>query len=132
QAVVTKNYDAFQTAVSKISGLGQGLTPAGDDFLVGVLFGLFATLPAQAVRPWREIVVETGTPRTTTLSGAWLKAAARGEAVAAWHEFYEQLMVNDGEWETAVNRILDIGHSSGADALSGFTAVTKIVDLNKQ
>jgi len=126
-ALTMQNFDDFKTTVSKIAGLGSGLTPAGDDFLVGVLYGLFATCSANVVQSWAEMVVETAVPRTTTLSAAWLNAAARGEAVAAWHELGEQLVVRGGEWETAVHRILAIGHSSGADALAGFTAVTKII-----
>ena len=128
QAISTQNRAGFNTAVSKIAGLGSGLTPAGDDFLVGVLYGLFAMHPAEEVEPWAEIVLETAVSRTTTLSAAWLRAAARGEAVVAWHEFGKQFVVHSDQWETAVHRILAIGHSSGADALAGFTAVTKIID----
>ncbi len=128
KSIAVQSVADFKTAVSKMAGLGSGLTPAGDDFLVGVLYGLFATCPVKEVQSWAEIVVETAVPCTTTLSGAWLQAAARGEAVAAWHEFGKQLVVNCDQWETAVNRILAIGHSSGADALAGFTAVTKLSD----
>ncbi len=125
ESIAVQNAADFKTAVSKMAGLGSGLTPAGDDFLVGVLYGLFATCAVKEAQSWVEIVVETAVPRTTTLSAAWLQAAARGEAVAAWHEFGKQLIVNCNQWETAVERILAIGHSSGADALAGFTAVTK-------
>ncbi|NJN55086.1 MAG: DUF2877 domain-containing protein [Anaerolineae bacterium] len=65
-------------------------------------------------------------PCTTTLSAAWLKAAGRGEAGIAWHELGERLSVNGDRWQATVTRILATGHSSGADALGGFTAVMSI------
>ncbi|MCA9923413.1 MAG: DUF2877 domain-containing protein [Anaerolineales bacterium] len=122
-AVQNNQLDRVRYAVERLAGLGPGLTPAGDDFLMGMMYGLWATRPEEVARFWADVVVKTAVPRTTTLSAAWLKAAARGEAVAAWHELGRWLVRNESEWETAVNAILQTGHSSGADALAGFTAV---------
>ncbi|HID53079.1 MAG TPA: DUF2877 domain-containing protein [Anaerolineae bacterium] len=113
--------------VQKLAGLGQGLTPAGDDFLLGAMYGLRVRERVEAARFWNELIVDTAVPRTTALSAAWLRAAAQGEAVTAWHEFCRHSAVAD-RWGTAVQRILRTGHSSGVDALTGFTAV--LVDTN--
>ena len=156
--------DACREGAQKLAGLGPGLTPAGDDFLMGATYGLWATQPAEAAQFWGQVIAETAAPRTTLLSAAWLRAAARGEAAEAWHELVRgggewrvgpsktqdgqwavgskqwavgsgQWAVNSGEWAVgsgecesqemvaAVKRILNTGHSSGADALAGFTAV---------
>ncbi|MCL4266294.1 MAG: DUF2877 domain-containing protein [Anaerolineae bacterium] len=117
---------------AQLAGLGPGLTPAGDDMLVGVMYGLWATRPEAEARPLVELMVGTAcpepaegaVPRTTTLSAAWLRAAERGEAGVLWHEFGNRLSAVGGRWEETVVRILGAGHSSGADALWGFTTTT--------
>ena len=108
----------IETAVKDLAGLGQGLTPAGDDFLVGAIIALWLhDIDITLI----DLIVQTAVPRTALLSGAWLQAAGRGELIAAWHDFFAGF--EDGSWETAVFNILQIGHSSGYDALLGFTAV---------
>jgi hypothetical protein len=72
-------------------------------------------------------MVATAVPRTTTLSAAWLKAAGRGEANELWHTFTAQLSANSDHWQQAYLAILETGHSSGADALWGFTAVANLI-----
>ena len=111
-----------RAGVRELAGLGPGLTPAGDDFLLGAMYGLRVREGEEAARYWSKLIVDTAVPRTTALSAAWLQAAAQGEAVAAWHELCRHSAAAD-RWGTAVQRILRTGHSSGADALSGFTAV---------
>ncbi len=111
-----------RAGVWELAGLGQGLTPAGDDFLLGAMYGLRVAAGEEMARFWSEWIVATAVPRTTALSAAWLHAAAQGEAAAAWHEFCRHSAVAD-RWGTAVQRILHTGHSSGVDALTGFTAV---------
>ena len=108
----------IESGAKQLAGLGQGVTPTGDDFLVGAMIALWTTGYDLDVI---DLIVQTAVPRTTLLSGAWLQAAGRGELVVVWHDFFAGL--EDGGWETAVSKILQIGHSSGYDALSGFTAV---------
>lgn len=117
---------SLQETVSALAGLGNGLTPAGDDFLMGALYGLWATQPQAVVQKWGEVIMETAVSHTTTLSAAWLRAAAKGEATEPWHELCGQLMMEGDGWETAVKHILATGHSSGADALAGFTAILSL------
>lgn len=117
-----------RAAVRHLAGLGLGLTPAGDDFLLGVLLGLWAAGPGEQDREWGEMLVETAVPRTTTLSAAWLRAAARGESGEHWHELVKALVQGS---ETAVRaaaaKILGIGETSGAAALAGFTVVGQML-----
>jgi len=110
QAVGGEDMVTAATAVGAMAGLGSGLTPAGDDVLLGVLFALWIWFPQRA---WIDLIVETAAPLTTTLSAAFLRAAAAGEATVHWHD-----LVN-GHHDAAAN-ILAIGHSSGADAWTGF------------
>ncbi|MBX3057935.1 MAG: DUF2877 domain-containing protein [Anaerolineae bacterium] len=115
----------MQAGAAQLAGLGPGLTPAGDDILVGVMLGLWATRPEAEVRPLAGVIVETAVPHTTTLSAAWLRAAGRGEAGWLWHEFGHRLSVIGDRWQETAARILGTGHSSGAEALWGFLSVIR-------
>jgi hypothetical protein len=104
---------------TRFAGLGGGLTPAGDDFLAGVM--LRAWLTQTEPRPFCQAMLNVAAPRTNRLSAAFLRAAASGECSAAWHFFFDKLY--DGtqrELFKAVQSILAYGHTSGADMLAGF------------
>lgn len=108
-------------AATSLAGLGSGLTPAGDDVMLGVLYALWIWLPQ---KEWIELIIETAAPRTTTLSAAFLNAAADGEATVHWHN-----LVNG--CPKAPQQILAIGHSSGSDAWTGFLRAREKFSLNK-
>ncbi len=103
----------------QLAGLGSGLTPAGDDFLVGVM--LWAWLAHLAPHSFCRVIVNAAAPRTTTLSTAFLRAAGRGECDTAWHQLLAVLGTGpDDELTLAVQRVLAHGATSGADTLAGF------------
>jgi len=109
----------LQEGTIQLAGLGSGLTPAGDDFLVGIM--LWAWLAHPAPYAFCHTVIQAGTPRTTTLSAAFLRAASRGECSAAWHRLLAALGSGlDGELEAATRQVLAHGATSGADTLAGF------------
>jgi len=109
--------------VAGLAGLGIGLTPAGDDFLTGAM--LWAWLDHPTPELFCRAVAIVAVPRTTTLSAALLKAAARGECSAAWHALLSALSMGQREGARdkiagAVHEILSRGATSGADSLAGF------------
>lgn len=105
----------------QLAGLGGGLTPAGDDFLMGIMHAVWALLPDKLAEELSHRIADVAAPRTTSLSAAWLQAAARGEAGERWHELFEAIPNgNSDNVLSAARRILATGHSSGADALGGF------------
>ena len=108
----------------RLAGVGGGLTPAGDDFILGVLLAAWAgRCGGEAVQLGAQ-VAEAAARRTTTLSGAYLRAAARGECSAYWHELFEAWLQPDlAGLRTALTALLAVGHTSGADALAGFLAM---------
>jgi len=119
-----------------LAGLGSGLTPAGDDFLTGTLLWAWLAHPVPA--PFCRALVEAAIPRTTVLSAAFLRAAARGECSASWHGLLEALGEGVGDRVpappvhggariasqhrlfTAVQELMAHGATSGADSLAGF------------
>lgn len=108
------------SAAVQVAGLGQGLTPAGDDFLAGVM--LWAWLAHPDPQALCQTLCQAATPRTTALSAALLRAASRGECSAAWHTLLDQLAAPGGRGlpPELVSRVLSHGQTSGADTLAGF------------
>ena len=113
------DFAQLQGGAARLAGLGSGLTPAGDDFLVGVM--LWAWLAHPTPHSFCRAIVEAAAPRTTTLSAAFLRAASRGECDAAWHQLLAVLgTVTDDELAPAIQGVLAHGATSGADTLAGF------------
>jgi Protein of unknown function (DUF2877) len=114
-------------AVQELAGLGPGLTPSGDDFLMGAIYAAWIIHPFEIASVLARDVAETAAPRTTSLSGAWLRAAGRGEAGILWHQLFDPLLVNrianPTFLEEPIKNILAVGETSGADALAGFIGV---------
>lgn len=114
-------------AAKRLAGLGPGLTPAGDDLLLGLMHGLWATMPEEHASSFSQAISEAAVPRTHALSAAWLLSAACGEAAEPWHQLINSITALDGrglEW--AAMRILPTGHTSGADALGGFLGILNL------
>ncbi|MBL8833587.1 MAG: DUF2877 domain-containing protein [Rhodospirillales bacterium] len=107
-------------ALSRLVGLGSGLTPAGDDAIGGAAIAFRATgrtAQADALADWiRRLAPDA----TGEIARAHLMATARGEGSAALHAALGALMTG-GEPDLAA--IDAIGHSSGWDALAGAVAV---------
>jgi hypothetical protein len=102
-----------------LAGLGNGLTPSGDDFLGGAMLWAWSAHPAPA--SLCDTLAQVAAPRTTTLSAAFLRAAARGECSAAWHALLAALSVGgEAQIAAAAHRVLAHGATSGADSLAGF------------
>ena len=113
---------SLREGVAWLAGLGGGLTPAGDDFLCGVMLAAWLAHPDPD--EFCLEVVQVAVPRTTLLSAVFLRAAGRGECSAAWHGLLAGLSQPptgvSGEVEAALFAVLSRGATSGADALAGF------------
>jgi hypothetical protein len=108
---------------SEMAGRGPGLTPSGDDVLVGVMHAVTvwpALTRAHDITDLRVLLRDASAPRTTRISRAYLAAAAEGYAAEPWHTFIASLAADDDSVLSAARALLRIGETSGADALSGF------------
>ncbi len=109
----------LQAGASRLAGLGSGLTPAGDDFLMGVMLWAWLAHPCPERLCWP--LLDASISRTTALSVALLRASARGECSSSWQHLLGCLLAgSESELRTAVRAVLAHGHTSGADALAGF------------
>lgn len=121
QALPCDDKAALTRGACGLAGLGQGFTPSGDDFLMGTMFALWATIPDGSARRRSRWLADAAADRTTRASAAWLAAAARGEAAEPWHRLFAALEQDRADAiQTAAHRILRTGHTSGEDALIGF------------
>jgi len=109
----------LREGVAWLAGLGGGLTPAGDDFLCGIMLAAWLAHPDPDA--FCQAVAETAGPRTTMLSAAFLRAAGRGECRAAWHRLLPALAAGvEDAIVSAAQDVMAYGSTSGADALTGF------------
>lgn len=112
----------------QLGGMGPGLTPAGDDFLLGVMAALWLIWSAPQARLFSQTIAAAAEPRTTSLSAAWLAAAAMGNVSIYWHQLLRALSpVQIEALQAAVDAMLSVGASSGADALAGFVWASQIL-----
>lgn len=100
-------------------GRGKGLTPSGDDILLGFTLAL---MTFGSFHSWQQtLMLEVTGDRTTIVSVAYLHALLRGYA----SEFLIQLIklldhVESGEIEKTITKTQSFGHTSGNDTLFGF------------
>ena len=124
EGILTESEAKIREGVMGLAGLGGGLTPAGDDFIMGTLLGLKTIVFSETTSRIAEAILSIVIPRTSSLSAAWLEAAAKGETHETWRSFFEAMDEGSIEkMEAAAIKILDVGHSSGADAMAGFLAL---------
>lgn len=111
-------------AARGLVGLGPGLTPSGDDLLVGLLVGLqgrpVSDQQGRLVATWGKSVVASA-HRTTDVSRVYLDWAARGWATQRLRDVAEAVLCPgvEGRLDAAVAAGLDVGSTSGADGLLG-------------
>lgn len=123
-SIVNADSSASLAIARRLAGLGNGLTPAGDDFILGALLAAWVIHPPKIASVLAEEITNTAAPLTTSLSAAWLKSAGKGETGILWHRFFDALIAsNPVQVQNAKNKILAMGATSGADALAGFVGV---------
>lgn len=126
-ALVHGDADAAREHGRALLGLGPGLTPSGDDFLVG----LFAVLsipgsPCERLRGIGLDIVSDVHRRTNAVSAAALVAAARGRVRESIVALLRALLIGDRDVATALKRVLAIGSTSGSDIAAGLLAGLRI------
>jgi hypothetical protein len=111
--------------IAGLIGLGPGLTPSGDDFLVGSLALLDALAERKAHAALAGAIADVPRGLTSPLSDCFLRAAAAGHV--GEHLHYAVSAVISGAPSAAVAAIRKIGHSSGWDMLAGVASTLHVV-----
>ncbi|HSW26051.1 MAG TPA: DUF2877 domain-containing protein [Burkholderiaceae bacterium] len=112
----------------RLIGWGEGLTPAGDDFLIGLIAGLDALVRADERRRGLRSAIASAlrgaTPRTTPIAAHYLQLAAGGHHTEALVRLRNALLCEDSAdvVDAALRNALAVGATSGADTVSGLLA----------
>ena len=117
--------DDAMTSIGSVMGLGPGLTPSGDDFLVGYLAGLWCT--AANNPPRMTFLTALGSElsqyarNTNEISCTYLRSAAKGHVSEPIATLAQQLArSNDmSDVRAATQAALQIGHTSGTAGVLG-------------
>lgn len=129
EAAVRGDTALFVASGGRLLGAGRGLTPSGDDALMGALLCLsrwrilFSNSPV--VLASANELVARALVKTTAISANLLGAATAGQADERLITALDYVMTGQyGETE-ALNAILGYGGSSGVDALAGMAVVMR-------
>ena len=122
RATETSHAGAVVSALGALVGLGAGLTPAGDDLIVGYLAALWSRSHREPgiAALLRALVVPVGqlSLHTNAISRQMLLDALRGHFAERLTEVV-RCVCSGGDVAGASMRALEVGHSSGADLLCG-------------
>ncbi len=112
----------FFGSISRFRGRGQGLTPAGDDFIAGVLYGIHC-LEAIENKDLASIknqvfgIAAGHNPFSNTM----LKMAMEGRYFKRLKDFLHALFLGDNKAiKNTFRQLISTGHTSGADLPAGF------------
>ncbi len=110
----------------ELIGLGPGLTPAGDDFLGGLLFSAGSLKKAYPEKfHWKEQpivdLIEWARIQTNPISHAIFSDLALGHGPEPLHEMIPLLLAGGrpSHLMEGISRLVGIGHTSGWDILAG-------------
>ncbi|MDP3446014.1 MAG: DUF2877 domain-containing protein [Ignavibacteria bacterium] len=113
--------DNFETeAINKIIGFGMGLTPSGDDFLTGFLGVISMNESTKDVFDRFKESIVTRLSLTTEVSSSMLKAATKEKFREILNDFILSFLQDNNKFfENKLEKLLDIGSSSGTDISVG-------------
>lgn len=99
-------------------GRGQGLTPSGDDLLMGILIGVQAF---GGSKDWVELLEkQLCAVQTTYVSHAYYEALLEGYTSSHFVHLLQAISRQEwGKWDSLIENISKYGHTSGWDTLFG-------------
>ena len=115
-------------SITKLVGLGPGLTPSGDDFLVGMLVVLSLAGRFDLVAAVDQVIRPTLEEGTGPISRLHLGAALDGESSERLHAMVNAVLA--GDHDVLASRLVlisQVGHSSGWDTLAGAVMVLRVL-----
>lgn len=120
ESAITSDEDSLDKALRYFLGRGQGLTPSGDDMIVGFLaFDSVSHFLSNRFYEKLSQLIE-GESITTDVAREYLRYALKQQFSSTVADMVNTLASDNMEnFEKVFQRLLGIGHSSGADTLFG-------------
>lgn len=113
--------------LSGLLGLGPGLTPLGDDYLLGVILTLNrwegALIPVQGLEQLNNDLLSAAGEKTTSLSASLLACAIEGAADERLLAVLDPLFAGEESSPQDLEDLLKWGSSSGIAVLAGMVSV---------
>lgn len=125
RAIKSKDLDNLSESVQHLIGLGPGLTPSGDDLLIGLMLSMLFiaenfNLNRARITDINKTIISCVHGRTTSISEEFLIQAAAGNANEPLLNLIESLLTsNSAKVERAARAVLVIGGTSGTDTIIG-------------
>jgi len=112
-------------AAEKMIGLGPGVTPSGDDILIGFLAGLWSMaggnqMQLSFIRSFGDALMQIA-KQTNEISRTYLHHATQGQFSGSLSNLAEAIATG-GDVEHATREAARVGHSSGMDSVTGLLA----------
>ncbi len=120
--LISRDWASAAECAINLVGLGEGLTPSGDDFLCGMLAACYI-IDSDSARCLRFALIAKLSEnlfKTNDISAAFLRCSMEGQ--------FGQAIIKlacGADKQTVVQSFSAIGHSSGADTLSGLVFVAE-------
>lgn len=109
------------------TGRGRGLTPSGDDILIGFTLALMIY---DDYSSWKEsIQLEMTEQMTTIISVAYQRALLNG-FISEYYLLLVKLLDEDEAIDEIIKNVQSVGHTSGNDTLYGFYLGLKFISNN--
>jgi hypothetical protein len=120
---INYEYEKFCTEADKLVGLGEGLTPSGDDFYGSLFFCMnyLSDIYDSNLGLDQYIEIEKYRKLTNLISYAIMSDMVLGHGIEPLHKLLQNIL-HDGEMETIrhyYNQLLNIGNSTGWDIFAG-------------
>lgn len=119
------------SGISKFKGVGIGLTPSGDDFIAGFLYGINIIEISKSLNlnSLKSQILKTSLGNNI-ISNNLLILASEGLFFARLKNLIECILTNkEDEIENALEKLFEIGETSGSDILTGIISAVKIIKL---
>ena len=114
--------------IAKLVGLGPGLTPSGDDFLVGMLVALSLGGRFDLVSAVDQVIRPVLAESTGPISRLHVAAALDGESNERLHAMVNAVLAGDRNvLASRLVSISQVGHCSGWDTLAGAVMVLRVL-----
>jgi hypothetical protein len=121
-------------AICGVLGRGPGLTPWGDDFVIGLLLCInrfeHVFWPGEELQALNRCLVSCAYQKTTTLSANLIECASLGQAEARLIAALDCIVCGCPTPDQALENLLGWGDSSGASVLVGMVAALTALDLD--
>lgn len=131
--IVCGNEREQTSGLDYLLGRGKGLTPSGDDLLIGCLAAdVFYKRLNSFFKETLKLKLNGEPFRTTTVSIHYLNCALQKKWNEPIHHLIQVLSKDstENEIEEVIQSIIRIGHTSGLDMLTGFIATMILFDKN--